>query len=598
MKGRKEGLPRLLEIAGGKKGYLTGSIILSIIGTAFQFMPFICTYIIANQLITSSGNLSAADQTNIWNTAWMAVGSVCLYAIFMYSGSMMSHIAAFKILREIRVKIASKLSRLYMGFFSENTTGGIKKVMTEDVEKIELFIAHHIPDIVCGIALPLATISVLFFFDWRLALATLIPFPLALFSQMQMTRSKSAKECQKLYHDSLGNMNSTIVEYVKGMPVIKVFNLTNKAYGKYTNSVNSYRKLIFKWVDICKNSYIGFVTLVSSALLFVLPIGTLLLNSSGSYTTYLSVFFLFLVLGGGISIPLFKLMMLGGLINQIGEGVRRIDAILDLDEMKDNGKKVTLKDYSVEFDKVDFSYDKAQVLKNISFKIPQGSITALVGPSGSGKSTVANLLIRLWDPTSGRISIGGKNTSEMSLNQLNDIVSYVFQDTFMFLDTIENNIRMGNDHASKEEVINAAKSAQIHDFIMTLPSGYDTFIGDKGIYLSGGEQQRLSLARAILKNSPIIVLDEATAFADPENESKIQKAFSELLKNKTAIIIAHRLSTITDADKILLIDEGSVREQGTHDHLLKLNGKYSKMWDAHVNARDWKLEGERVNQNA
>ncbi len=597
LKDKKEGISRLLEIAGGKKSYLSGSIILSVIGTLFQFVPYICVYIIVNELINSNGDVRMIDSSRIWTLAWTAFASTGLFGVFLYCGSMLSHIAAFKILREIRVKIASKLSRIYMGFFSENTTGSVKKVMTEDVEKIELFVAHHIPDIACGIALPLITITVLFFFDWRLALATLLPLPFAFLAQMKMMSSKTAKECQKVYHNSLGRMNSTIVEYVRGMPVIKVFNLTGNAYKKFTNAVISYRDLTFKWIEICKNSYIGFVTLVGSSLIFVLPIGTLILTGSGSYNQYLSVFFLFLILGSGIAVPLFKLMMLGGLINQIGEGVRRIDSILDLDEIKDTRQNLTVSDHSVEFKNVSFAYEKTDVLKNVSFKIPQGSITALVGPSGSGKSTIANLLIRLWDSQSGEILIGGKNITQMPLSQLNDIVSYVFQDTFMFFDTIENNIRMGNDRATREDVVKAAKAAQIHDFIMSLPEKYDTFIGEKGIYLSGGEQQRVSIARTILKDSPIVILDEATAFADPENETRIQKAFSKLLQEKTVIIIAHRLSTITDVDNILLIDKGEVAESGRHDDLLKLNGKYTAMWKAHIDAVGWNLEGERVNQN-
>jgi ATP-binding cassette subfamily B protein len=332
-----------------------------------------------------------------------------------------------------------------------------------------------------------------------------------------------------------------------------------------------------------------FLTIASSSLVFIIPASVYILQNTNAGNEFIPTVLIFLIIGGSFFFPMLKLMYVGGYLNQISVGVDRIDEILNMNEIENKDSNLKPSDASVEFEHVSFSYDKKTVVDKVSFTAKPGTVTALVGPSGAGKTTLGLLTARFWDTNSGEIKIGGVSIKDMGLETLMDYVSFVFQDGFLFFDTIEENIRMGNATATKEEVVNAAKAAQCHEFIKELPNGYDTLVGEGGTYLSGGEQQRIGIARVILKNTPIVVLDEATAYADPENEGKILQGLSKLIKNKTVIIIAHRLSTITNADQILVIDDGKLIEQGTHDSLVEKKGLYSKMWKTYAQARNWKI---------
>jgi len=586
VKGRVK-FSRLLQIAAGKKRLLFVSIALAIVSAIAQFVPMVVVYLLVLELARQAGDLAGIDAAYVWRLAWIALGSVGVYGILIYTASMFSHVAAFNILYEMRVALAEKLTRLPLGYFTRKATGAIKKVLAEDVERVELFVAHHIPDLATAIAFPIITIVFLFVVDWRLAIPALIPMPLAIFVQGRM-QSKHGERWMALYTQSLARANATIVEYVRGMPVVKVFNRTGEAYRRLTEDVNGLR-------NACKGMakeyavYPAYLTALSSPLAFILPVSIYLITRAADYETMLSTVLLFLVLGGSMFFSMYKLMWMAGILRQIMHGVGEVDGILNGEEIHESPSPKLPKNASVEFAGVGFAYEKAAVLSDVTFAVPEGTLTALVGPSGGGKTTIARLIPRFWDVARGEVRVGGVNVREIDVASLMDRVAFVFQDTMLFYDTIEENIRMGNRDASTDAVIRAAEAAQCSEFIDRLPGGYGTFIGEGGTYLSGGEAQRISLARAILKDAPIVVLDEATAYADPDNEGKILAAFAELAQGKTVIVIAHRLSTVVDADQILVIDHGEIRERGRHGELLALDGLYARMWDSYAKSRDWAL---------
>jgi len=594
-KRRKTGLFRLMEIAGTKKWWLLGSMTLSVAATVAQCAPFVIVYLVITELSRHAADLAGVDRDYVFTLGFMSLAAVMAYGILAYTSNMLSHIAAFNILYEIRVQLSNKLSRLSMGYFTKKATGKIKKIMSEDVEEIEVFIAHHIPDLTSAILFPLLVFGYLFYLDWRLALVSMVPFPAAILIQSWMFSSPAAKETYRSYHTALENMNATVIEYVRGMPVVKIFNQSADAFERLKNDIDSFRNFTKAYTRDFSYIYPGFLTILSSSLVFIIPAATFLLTRTPSYEDFLPMVFLFMLLGGGMFFPLFKLMWISGLLTKITVGLDRIDDILDMPELQESEKNAVPRHASVEFRNVTFAYDDTPVLHDISFTAEQNKVTALVGPSGAGKTTIALLCARFWDIQSGEIVIGDVNIRDMNYDALMDHVSFVFQDGFMFFDSIEENIRMGNRTAKREAVIEAAKAAQCHEFIVKLPQGYDTLVGEGGIYLSGGEQQRIGLARAILKDSPIVVLDEATAYADPENEGKILVSLAKLIEGKTVIIVAHRLSTVIRADTILVVDKGTIVERGTHDHLLSLHGLYADMWDTYSASRTWTItaKGDR-----
>lgn len=593
-KKQKTGIARLMEIAGTKSAYLILAGLLSIIAVFAQITPYVTIYLLVKELVANISNIQAIDTAYVWQLGWITIAGIGIFGVLTYASGMLSHVAAFNILYEIRVGLAGKLTRMPMGYFTSKTNGSIKKILHEDVERIELFVAHHVTDIVQAVALPLISLVFLFFIDWRLAIGVLIPLPLAMAAQSSMYGSAGIKLYTQ-WQEKLAAMNGTIVEYVRGMPVVKIFNQTVNAFKRFSDDVYAYRDLTLHWVKISATSFTALTVLISSCAVFVLPIVIYLLHSvpSADYGTMVSTVFLFLFVGMGISLPLNKLMYMASSLIQIRTGLEGIDGILNSKEISEPEEIKEPDDSSVKFNNVSFAYGTQIVINNVSFSAAPGTVTALVGPSGGGKTTIANLIGRFWDVETGEVYIGGINIKDMPVENLNNMVSTVFQDVFLFFDTIEENIRMGNTKASFEEVVSAAKASQIHDFIETLPAGYKTLIGEGGTYLSGGEQQRISLARIILKDSPIIVLDEATAYADPENEGRIQDALSVVLKDKTVIVIAHRLYTITDADQILVVNEGRIEEVGTHRELLEKKGLYSSLWNIHTKARDWNIDTDK-----
>ncbi|WP_228435782.1 ABC transporter ATP-binding protein [Chryseobacterium pennipullorum] len=578
-KKRKNGIARLLEIAGRRKMMLFLSAFLAVIHALLSLVPYILVFYIIRELTLETVDFSLAKRYIIY----AVIAAVASMVVFFFSG-ILSHIAAYNILFELRRFIVDKVGRLPMGYLNNRNSGALKKILSDDVERIENFIAHQIPDFVKGVALPVVTIAFLFSQDWRLALISFVPLIILGIWIPVMFGGKKSKVLMKNYHQSLEDMNAGIVEYVRAMPVMKIFGQSAETFDKYGNTVKRFNGFVNDWVKSSTPAFAVFMSFISNAMLPVLALGLYLYFRNG---VTLATLLLFLILGTGYIKPLFVLSNMGIQISVINRGVEQIDALLYHQYLKENHEDHQPENLSIAFENVSFAYDENNlVLDNVDFVIREKSITALVGPSGAGKSTVGQLLARFWDASRGTVKIGGVNIMDFPQEQLMEMVSFVFQDSFMFQQSMYENIRMGMDK-TREEVEEAAKAAQIHEVIMNLSNGYNTLFGQSGVHLSGGEQQRFQLARAILKNAPILILDEATAFADPENEYKIQQAFSRLIKDKTVLVIAHRLSTITDADKILLFDKGSLIGEGTHEELLEESEMYQRMWNAHVRAKEF-----------
>ena len=573
-------MKRLLQIAGQRKSLLLASCTLAVIHSVLSLVPYALVFYIIKELTQSQPNFTTIQQYVVYAIVMVIVSMVA----FLLSG-ILSHIAAFNILYGLRKTITEKVGILPMGYLSHRNSGAFKKIISDDVERIETFVAHQIPDFVKAVALPLLTLGYLFSEDWRLALISCVPLLVLVVIMPLMFGSKNQNLTQK-YHHSLEEMSAGIVEYVRAMPVMKIFQQSAETFDKYGKKVLTFHRFVSDWIRHSSPPFAIFMSFASNAMLPVLVLGLYLYFHNG---LTLATLLFFLILGTGYMRPVFAMSNMAMQLQLIEQGVQQIDKILEAPVLPETHTPQEPTHYDIRFDKVSFAYDgEHYVLNDINFIAKEGSITALVGPSGAGKSTVGQLLSRFWDIQEGNISIGGVDIRQLSTEKLMQMVSFVFQDSFMFAQTMYENICMGMNK-TKEEVIAAAKAAQIHDFIMSLPKGYDTLFGQQGVHLSGGEQQRFQLARAILKNAPILVLDEATAFADPENKYKIQQAFSELIKGKTVLVIAHRLSTITTADQIIIFEKGEINAIGTHNELLQSSELYQRMWNAHNRAKEWNI---------
>ena len=573
-------MKRLLQIAGQRKGLLFTSCILAILHSVLSLVPYALVFYIIKELTKRVPDFSLT-----YSYVSYAIGAILISMLAFFLSGVLSHIAAFNILYGLRKTLTNKVGVLPMGYLSHRNSGAFKKIISDDVERIETFVAHQIPDFVKAAALPLLTISYLFKEDWRLALISCLPL-VVLALIMPLMLGKKNQHLTEKYHHSLEELSSGIVEYVRAMPVMKIFQQSAETFEKYGKKVYTFHRFVSDWIRHSSAPFAIFMSFASNAMLPVLALGLYLYFRQG---VSLPTLLLFLILGTGYMRPLFVMSNMVMQLQLIEQGVQQIDAILTQPILPEGKTSEQPQNHDICFDQVSFAYEADRyVLEDISFTAKEGTITALVGPSGAGKSTVGQLLSRFWDVTKGRITIGGIDIREFPTEVLMRQVSFVFQESFMFQQTMYENIRMGMDK-TKDEVIAAAKAAQLHDFIMSLPQGYETRFGQSGVHLSGGEQQRFQLARAILKDAPILVLDEATAFADPENEHKIQEAFAQLIRGKTVLVIAHRLSTITTADQIIVFEKGHINSVGTHNELLEHSPLYKRMWDAHNRAKEWKL---------
>lgn len=592
---KKEGLSRLFEIAGQRKGLLILASLLSAVSAVCMLVPYWAVYEILKQLLSHGVNPAVSDGTCMMRWGWIAFGGLVGGLVLLYAALMSSHVAAFRILYRLRVRLSEHIGKLPLGYLNNTSTGAIKKTMDQNIEKIEGFIAHTIPDLVNVVATVTVMLVIFFSLDVWLTVVCLAVVVISLFLQFSNFMGKRAREFMSIYYDAQEKMSASAVQYVRGMPVVKIFGQSVRSFRQFNAEIQAYKTFALKCCDTYQNGMIAFIVLLNSMVTFILPMGILLLQASPQSLSLAVVWLFFIIMGPGMASPVYKLTFLGGNTRDINEGVNRIDRILEKKPVPEPEHPQVPTAYDVEFRHVSFSYEnteqgtRTEALRDVSFIAQQGKITALVGPSGSGKSTVANLIPRFWDVGQGEICIGGVDLRQIAIAKLMDMVSFVFQDTFLFYDTLYENIVVGSPDATKENVIAAAKAAQCHDFIERLPQGYETRIGDKGVFLSGGEAQRICVARAILKNAPILVLDEATAFADPENEHKMQMALQSLIKNKTVIVIAHRLSSIISAHQIVVMKGGRIVQCGKHEQLSVIEGVYKNMWDAYTSAYHWTL---------
>ena len=597
---KKTGIARLFEIAGERKGLLILSGILSAGSAACMLIPYLAVYQILSKLLYYNTDLNHIDSNILIHWGWIAFIGLIIGLILLYASLMFSHVAAFRILYGLRIKLAEHLGKLSLGYLNSSSTGAIKKTMEQNIEKIETFIAHTIPDLVNVTATVILMFFIFFSLNGWMATICLTCIILSIGLQFATFFGKKANEFMKTYFDTQEQMSASAVQYVRGMPIVKIFGQSVRSFCQFNEEIETYKRYALKVCDTYQPGMITFTVLLNSLVTFIIPAGLLLLSGNPENIALATVWLFFIIMGPGVASPIYKLTFSGSGTKEINEGVNRIDNIFAEKVVSETPYPKIPTSYDIEFKNVSFAYKnikegtRTEALKNISFVAKHGEITALVGPSGSGKSTIANLIPRFWDIISqGEISIGGINIKNIETRQLMNMVSFVFQDTFLFFDTLYENIRVGRPDATQEEVIAAAQAAQCHDFIQNLPNGYNTTIGDTGVYLSGGEAQRVCVARAILKNAPILVLDEATAFADPENEYKMQQALQHLIKDKTVIIIAHRLSSIISAQQILVLKDGTLVQQGRHETLSTIEGVYKKMWNAYTEAFAWQLNNNQ-----
>lgn len=574
------GLALILRLARRRWVALAAAASFAVLAVIFELVPYLAVYRIAAEVFSA-----APEPEAIVRFALLALGAVVLQFVCIGISNTVAHAAAFRLLREVRTELTEKMARLPLGFFDRHDSGELKKALVEDVGSLEGVLAHNIPDVASGILVPLAAGIALFWVDWRMALASLALLPVGIAAQMWAFRGMDGQ--YRLWHRTEAQANAGVLEYLRGIAVLKAFNRTASSLERVRSAIYGVRDVATAMTRRSMYSYSLFFIALSTNLLVVLPVGIALHLHGGLGLPQLC---LFLVLGVGLTAPLTKLMFVFGSTSRTILGAGRIQGILDAPPLPQTPGPVQPTDFGVRFEDVHFSYDgNKSALREISFIAAAGQVTALVGPSGAGKSTVAKLIARFWDVDKGRIEVGGVDVRAFGLEELMGHIGFVFQEVFLFHDSVRENIRLGRGGASDAEVEAAAEAANAHTFIQALPDGYDTMLGDRGARLSGGEKQRLAIARAILKNAPILLLDEATAFADPENELAIQQALADLTRGKTVIVIAHRLASIADADHIVVLNSGTVEDQGPHGALLARCATYRKLWATQQQAAGWTL---------
>lgn len=567
----------LFRFAGEAKGKMTLSIVLAIPAELFGMLPYLTAAMLANEVFSGTASLKSAL---IWSA--VAVFGIIAKTVMTIIASGRSHRVAFTILQNIRCAIADKMRRVPMGVMLETPTGFYKNLIVDNVAKLEDVIAHFIPEIPSNIAAPAACMVIVFILDWRMGLASLVTIPLCIPFIIGMLQGYGKK--MENYVRAGNEMNAALVEYVGGIQVIKAFSRANTSFGKFTKAVHFFHDSTLDWWRQCWFWMSAVKALLPSTLLGSLPIGAYL-YMTGRIT--LPILIAGIVIPMGALGPLMRLAGASEMLTTIAANLKVITEFLDISEQVRPEKSVSLDGSAYVFENVSFAYDASkEVLHGVTFATTPGTMTAIVGPSGSGKSTIAKLMAGFWDATAGEVRYGGRNLKDIPFDQMMNEISYVAQDNFLFNKSLRENIRMGNPRASDEEVEAAAKAANCHDFIIQLEQGYDTPAGDAGDRLSGGERQRITIARAMLKESSVVILDEATAYADPESEAQIQEAVGRLVQGKTLIVVAHRLSTIQHAGQILVVDKGSIVARGTQSELLKECPLYRSMWEQHMSVAD------------
>ncbi len=566
---------------GEYKKYTVWAAILMSLGIVANVIPYFFLY----QIISPLTKGEQIDLKFILIRVAAVVVCELVYSFAYVQGLTFSHVSAYNTLKNLRVSLQGKLEKQPLGNIQNLGTGRIKKIFTDDIDQIELLLAHAIPEGIANIFIPLLIIVLMFVINWQLGLLSLVPLVIGLFAMGMMM--KSGLEKMNDYYESAARMNNTIVEYVNGMEVVKVFNKDGDSYKRFGEVVRSYRDFTIAWYKICWPWMAVYSSIIPCLALLMLPFGSAMVLAG---TVTLDKLILVICMSFAVGPSLLKALNFAGKFPQLDYKISELEKLMEHPPLKEGTSEFKGAGKDISFENVRFGYEDEEVLHGVSLEMKQGTTTALVGESGSGKSTLAKLLVHYYDLDEGSIKIGGQDITDMSLKALNEQVAFVSQEQFLFNTSLYENILIGKPDATREEVLEAAHRAQCDEFLERLPKGIETLAGDGGKQLSGGERQRISLARAILKNAPVIVLDEATAFMDPENEEKLNKAIDEIVKDKTVLVIAHRLSTVKNADKICVMKSGECIAADTHDNLLLSCPEYKKFWDASVSASTWKIK--------
>ncbi len=583
---KQSNLSRLLGYAGRHKYLTYASWVLSAASAIIALVPYWFIWRIIKEVLEVAPNFGNAE--NLVYNGWMAVLFAVIAVLVYIAGLMCSHMGAFRIATNLRIAAMEHIVKLPLGAAEQFGSGKLRKIVNESSAATETYLAHQLPDRAGAIATPCGLIVLLFVFDWRLGLLSLVPVLLGFLIMMSMTGAKMQQK-MKEYQNALEDMSNEAVEYVRGIPVVKTFGQTIYTFKKFKDSIDRYKVWVIAYTKQLRLPMMLYTAAINGVFAFLIA-GALLITSSSVTQTFLLNLLFYIIITPVISVTLTKIMFQSENAMIVDDALKRIDSVLTIAPLKQAANPCEPKDGSVQLKDVTFSYDqKTDVIKQISLTIPAGSKVAFVGPSGGGKSTLASLISRFFDPQSGTVMLGGVDVRQISKQKLMDTVSFVFQNSRLIKASILDNVKLGRPDATRDEVMAALENAQCMDIIQKLPNGVDTVIGTKGIYLSGGEQQRIAIARVMLKNTPVVILDEATAFADPDNEAKVQAAFSNLTKGKTVIMIAHRLTTIANVDQIYVIKDGMVTESGTYQQLMDKGGLFSRMWNNYQTSVKWKV---------
>lgn len=586
---KQSDLSRLLGYAGKRKFFSYASWVLAALSALVALAPFYFIFNIIKEVIETTPDFGNAK--NLTFNGWMAVLFAVVGYLLYIAALMCSHMAAFRVATNMRKDVLSHLVKLPLGYVEEAGSGRLRKIINDSTAASETYLAHQLPDKAVAVATPIGLIALLFIFDWKLGILSLIPVVLAFLIMASMTGKKMAQK-MKEYQNSLDAMSNEAVEYVRGIPVVKTFGQTVFSFKRFKATIDNYEKWVISYTKDLRIPMMLYTAAINSVFVFLIA-AALIFTKNGVTNEFLLNLIFYIIITPVISLILTKMMYQSENAMIVADALQRVDTILDAEQLPEtvNGKKPS--DSSVEFRNVSYSYDgEKNAVENISLNIPSGSTVAFVGPSGSGKSTMANLISRFFDVSEGQVLVGGVDVRNIKKEILMDNVSFVFQNSHLIKGTILDNVRMARPQASKEEVMNALEKSQCMDIVKKLPNGVDTVVGTNGVYLSGGERQRIAIARVMLKNAPVVILDEATAFADPDNEVIVQKAFSELAKNRTVIMIAHRLSTVAGADRIYVLKDGKIEEYGKYYELINNGGMFSKMWNDYRHSVDWKVSKE------
>lgn len=589
---RQSVLSRLMGYAGKHRYFTYASWLLAAISALIALLPFIYIWKIIKEVLDVAPNFSAA--TGLVHNGIMAMVFAIASFLIYICALMCSHLAAFRVATNMRIAVTEHIAKLPLGFADSFGSGKLRKIINDSTGATETYLAHQLPDKYAALATPVGLLVLLFVFDWRLGLLSLIPVVLAFLVMSSMTGKRMAEK-MKQYNNALENMSNEAVEYVRGIPVVKTFGQSVFSFKKFKSTIDEYQKWVVAYTKDMRVPMMFYTAAINGVFAFLIA-GAIWFTAGGVTNAFLLNLIFYIVITPVISLTLTKMMYMSENNMIVKDALERIDGVLSVGPMSESKIPKHPADSSVELNDVHFSYDgKNEVIRGVSMNIGAGQTVALVGPSGGGKSTLAGLIARFFDVKSGSIKVGGADIREIPKEELMNAVSFVFQDSKLIKATIAENVKLGKPDATDEEVAAALHAAQCDDIIQKFPDGAGTTIGTKGIYLSGGERQRIAIARAVLKNAPVIILDEATAFADPDNEAKVQKAFSELSKGKTVIMIAHRLSTVADADRIYVIKDGLIAESGRRDELLEKNGVFAEMGKEYAASVEWKVAKEGSN---